>query len=61
MEYAEFSMAQGLMLRDQSSSAASSVAGAAALSPTNASFEDKIKLMSLFDGCNNQPVNNLKG
>lgn len=54
-------MAQGLMLRDQSSSAASSVAGAAALSPTNASFEDKIKLMSLFDGCNNQPVNNLKG
>lgn len=58
-------MAQGLMLRDQTSSAASSVAGAAALSPTNlsTSLEDKTKLMSLFDGCGNenQAVNNVQG
>lgn len=58
VEYAEFSMAQGLMLRD-SSSTASSVAGAAALSPTSlvGNLEDKFKLMSLFDGSGNRNLN----
>ncbi|KAL1491393.1 hypothetical protein ABEB36_011997 [Hypothenemus hampei] len=51
VEYAELSLAQELMLRD-SSSAASSVAGATALSPSSnlsTTFEDKLKLVSIFD------------
>lgn len=58
VEYAELSMAQGLVLRDCSPSA-TSLAGATALSPTNLvnAFEDKIKLMSLFDGSGNRNSN----
>ncbi|KAF7286315.1 hypothetical protein GWI33_006044 [Rhynchophorus ferrugineus] len=61
VEYAEFSMDQGLLVRE-SSSAASSVAGATALSPTNLtnSFEDKLKLIGFFDDGSNK-VNTVKG
>lgn len=59
VEYAEFSMNQGIMLRD-SSSTASSFAGATALSPSTLmsnSFEEKLKLMSLFDEATNKNGN----
>ncbi|CAG9759485.1 unnamed protein product [Ceutorhynchus assimilis] len=54
VEYAEFSMAQGLMLRDANNSAASSVAGATALSPVDqltCDVQDKLKL--LFEDASN--------
>ncbi|KAJ8949187.1 hypothetical protein NQ318_021680 [Aromia moschata] len=49
VEYAEFSMAQRMMARDPNS-AASSTAGATALSPTGLinSFEEKLKLLQFF-------------
>ncbi|XP_066146031.1 E3 ubiquitin-protein ligase TRIM37 isoform X3 [Euwallacea fornicatus] len=64
VEYAEFSMTQGLMLRDHLSSAASSVAGATAMSPTDlgSNLEAKFKLMTLFDGSGGRhTLNNVKG
>ncbi|XP_048522500.1 uncharacterized protein LOC109541314 isoform X5 [Dendroctonus ponderosae] len=64
VEYAEFSMTQGLIRRD-SNSAASSVAGASALSPANLSIslEDQLKLYTLFDDADNRRQNfgNLNG
>ncbi|ENN73973.1 hypothetical protein YQE_09429, partial [Dendroctonus ponderosae] len=58
VEYAEFSMTQGLIRRD-SNSAASSVAGASALSPANLSIslEDQLKLYTLFDDADNRRQN----
>lgn len=59
MEYAEFSMTQRMLMRDESP--ASTTAGATALSPVQgdtSSFEDKIMLLQLFDRLERVPSPN---